>query len=99
MFVAMSSFTVANGMTEAVTDAFLHRPRQVEHAPGFVRMEVMSPLDCPDELWLLTFWHDEHSFQTWHHSPAHHDSHRGIPKGLKLMPRRTQLRFFRHVCS
>lgn len=99
MFVAMSSFVVANGMSDAVRDAFVNRPHLVEAAPGFVRMEVMTPLDCPDELWLLTYWRDEASFQSWHHSPAHHHSHRGIPKGLKLTPRQTQLRYFRQVCT
>ncbi|MEO8603997.1 MAG: antibiotic biosynthesis monooxygenase [bacterium] len=95
----MSTFVIANGMTEAVKAAFVHRPHLVEHAAGFVRMEVITPLDCPDEIWLLTYWSDEASFHTWHHSPAHHDSHRGIPKGLKLAPKQTRMRFFHQVCA
>lgn len=63
-FAVVSQFTVANGMTEAVKAAFRQRLRQVEHAPGFVRLDVLSPLDCPDEIWLLTFWRDEASFRS-----------------------------------
>jgi heme-degrading monooxygenase HmoA len=98
-FAVVSQFTVANGMTEAVKTAFRQRLRQVEHAPGFVRLEVLSPLDCPDELWLLTFWRDEASFRSWYRSHDYHQAHKGIPKGLKLVPGRTIIRHFEHVCS
>lgn len=98
-FAVVSQFTVANGMTEAVKTAFRQRLRQVERAPGFVRLDVLSPLDCPDEIWLLTFWRDEASFRTWHRSHDYHEAHKGIPRGLKLVPGRTLLRHFEHVCS
>jgi heme-degrading monooxygenase HmoA len=104
-FVAMSQFTVVNGgeggegMTERVKQAFLDRPHLVDGAPGFVRMEVISPLDAPDEIWLLTYWTDEESFRTWHHSHLYRDSHAGIPKGLKLDPKATRIRYFEHVAS
>jgi heme-degrading monooxygenase HmoA len=99
MFIALSQFTVANEMTEQVKDAFARRPHLVEDAPGFLRLEVISPLDNRDEIWLLTYWSDEESFKAWHHSPLYHDSHKGIPKGLKLVPRSVRLRFFEHVAS
>ncbi len=97
--MALSQFTVANGtdaagesnprvspMTEQVKQAFLDRPHLVDGEPGFVRMEVISPIDAPDEIWLLTYWTDEESFRTWHRSHLYRDSHQGIPKGLKLDP-------------
>jgi heme-degrading monooxygenase HmoA len=99
MFIALSQFTVANEMTEQVKDAFARRPHLVEDAPGFLRLEVISPLDNRDEIWLLTYWSDEESFKAWHHSHLYHDSHKGIPKGLKLVPRSVRLRFFEHVAS
>lgn len=98
-FAVVSQFTVANGMTEAVKTAFRQRLRQVEHAPGFVRLDVLSPLDCPAEIWLLTFWRDEASFRSWYRSHDYHQAHQGIPKGLKLVPGRTLIRHFEHVCS
>ena len=99
MFIALSTFGVANGMAVEVQQAFLHRPHLVDSVPGFVRMEVLCPLDNPAEVWLLTYWSDAQSYHTWHRSHAHHESHRGIPKGLKLVPRSAQRRFFAHLCS
>jgi heme-degrading monooxygenase HmoA len=98
-FAALSRFTVANGMEDAVKRAFRARPHLVDDVEGFVRMEVISPRDKPQELWLLTFWTDEHAFDEWHHGHLYHESHRGIPKGLKLVPRSTELLRFEHVCS
>jgi heme-degrading monooxygenase HmoA len=99
MFIALSQFTIANNMTEEVKAAFLNRPHLVEDAPGFLRLEVISPLDNRDEIWLLTYWRDEDSFKVWHHSHLYHDSHKGIPKGLKLVPKSVRLRFFEHISS
>jgi len=99
MFVALSKFTIANGMTEAVKTAFKNRPHLVDDSGGFLRMDVISPHDNPDEIWLLTYWQDETSYQRWHHSPAHQASHQGIPQGLKLIPKSSEIRNFEYVCS
>ncbi len=99
MFVALSKFTIANDMAGEVKEAFVSRPHLVEAAPGFVRLDVISPVDDPQEVWLLTYWQDEESFRVWHHGHLYHESHRGIPKGLKLVPRSASLRFFEHVAS
>jgi heme oxygenase (mycobilin-producing) len=98
-FVALSRFTVANGMEDEVKRAFVERPRRVEEAGGFLRLEVLSPLDDPREIWLLTYWQDEASYTAWHRSHLHHESHQEIPKGLKLDPKATQIRCFQHVCA
>ena len=98
-FVAMSRFKVANGsdMTDRVKNAF--RLHLVDDAQGFLRMDVISPLDDPDEIWLITYWCDEESFTTWHHSHHYRDSHKAIPKGLKLVRGSFKLRFFEHITS
>jgi heme oxygenase (mycobilin-producing) len=98
-FVALSRFVIANGMVADVKAAFRDRPHLVESASGYHRMEVISPLDHPAEIWLLTFWTDEASFRAWHHGPTYHESHRGIPKGLKLVPGETSIRHFELVGS
>ena len=98
-FVALSRFTVANGMEAEVRRAFANRPHLVDGTPGFVRMEVLAPLDDPREIWLLTYWSDEASFQEWHRGHLHKEAHKGIPRGLKLVPGRTEIRHFEHVCS
>ncbi len=97
-FVALSRFTVAR-MTNEVKQAFQQRPHCVENATGFVRMEVLSPCDAPDEIWLITYWDNEASYRTWHRSHLYQESHRGIPKGLRLVPSSVSIRFFEHIAS
>lgn len=99
MFVALSKFVIANDKAVEVKQAFQNRPHLVEAAAGFIRLEVISPCDDPQEIWLLTYWRDQASFKHWHHGHLYHESHRGIPKGLKLVPKSAQLRFFDHVAS
>lgn len=98
-FVALSRFVIANGMSQEVKTAFLERPHLVDEARGFLRMDVISPVDNPDEIWLLTYWTDEQSYESWHRSHTYRDSHKGIPKGLKLVPKSAEIRFFDHISS
>ena len=98
-FVALSKFVIANDMTASVKAAFRNRPHLVDAAAGYLRMEVLSPSERPEEIWLVTFWTDEGSFRAWHHSHLYHESHGGIPKGLKLVPGETEVRTFEHVAS
>ena len=98
-FVALSKFVIANDKTAEVKEAFRHRPHLVDEQPGFVRMEVFSPLDRPEEIWLVTYWRDAESFKLWHHSHLYHQSHQGIPKGLKLVPGEQQILRFEHIAS
>jgi heme-degrading monooxygenase HmoA len=98
-YASISRFRVANGMESDVADAFRERPHFVESAPGFVRMDVLSPAEDASEFWLVTYWADEESFRTWHRSHEYRDSHSYIPKGLKLDPSATELRGFRYVAS
>ena len=99
MFIAISQFTIANDKTDQVKEAFRNRPHLVDDAVGFVRMEVLSPRELPAEIWLVTYWESEQAFSAWHHSHLYRESHKGIPKGLKLIPTSVHLRFFDSVCS
>jgi len=99
VFVAMSRFRVANGATEAVKSAFRQRPHAVDESDGFLRMEVLSPQEDPDQIWLITHWRDRESFDAWHRSHAFREAHRGIPGGLRLERGATSLQFFELVCE
>jgi heme-degrading monooxygenase HmoA len=77
-----------------VRGAFRDRPHLVDAASGFLGMEVMSPLDGQAEIWLLTRWRDEQSYRLWHRGHDYHQSHRGIPKGLKLVPGSAKIQLF-----
>ncbi len=91
MVLVISRFKVANGMEQEVRQAFLARPRLVDDAPGFLGMEVFTDAEDSSAFYLVTRWTDSRSFRAWHGSEAHHQSHRGIPKGLKLAPGFTQV--------
>ena len=95
----MSRFAIANGMESEVREAFRARPRKVDSVDGFIRMEVLSPRDAPEEIWLLTYWRDEPSFHAWHRSHLYSESHAGIPRGLKLKPGSTSIRFLDHITA
>jgi heme-degrading monooxygenase HmoA len=99
MVAVLSKFTVVKGMAAQVKRAFIERPHLVENASGFLRLDVLSPCEHPEEIWLLTYWTDEHSYQAWHRSHTYHEAHKGIPKGLKLVPKSAEIRFFDHICS
>jgi heme oxygenase (mycobilin-producing) len=98
MITVLSRFVVANGMEAEVRDAFVNRPHLVENAPGFVRLEVLSPAEEPKEFWLFTYWETEQHFRDWHKHHLH-DSHKIIPKGLRLDARGTRVQVLHHVAS
>lgn len=99
MFVALSKFAIANDMAETVKQAFRDRPHSVDSAPGFVRLDVLSPEENPREIWLITYWSTRNDFDQWHSSHLYRESHRGIPKGLKVVPKSAGVTFFEHVTS
>lgn len=92
MVTVISRFRVANGMRAEVEAAFKHRPGLVDGVPGFRGIEIHSDVCDPDIFYLYTVWEELDNFQQWHKSAAHHESHCGIPKGLKLDPTFTQIR-------
>ncbi|WP_372896449.1 antibiotic biosynthesis monooxygenase, partial [Stieleria sp.] len=75
MHVVISQFVVANDKDEEVRQAFQNRPHLVDRAPGFRKMEVISPVDEPEKFWLMTYWDDVESFESWHRSHHYRDSH------------------------
>lgn len=99
MYVVVSQFVIANDKVEEVREAFRNRPHQVENAPGFIRMEVISPIDEPAAVWLMTFWENKNNFETWHRSHRYKESHVGIPARLKLVPGKNRITCFDHICS
>jgi heme-degrading monooxygenase HmoA len=94
MFVALSKFVVGNGMEAEVLEAFRNRPHEVDDAEGFVRMEVMTPRDHPEEFWLVTYWENEACWKSWYRSHAFKQAHTGMPKGLRLVPKSNEIRYF-----
>ena len=101
MFVVLSKFTVDNkdDMTGAVKRAYRERPHLVENAAGFVRLDVLSPIEHLDQIWLITYWTDQASFQQWFRTHPYKEAHQNIPAGLKLVSEQTEMLFFEHISS
>ena len=91
MVTVISRLRVRNGLDEEVRKAFLLRPRLAEKASGFCGFDILTDAADPAIFILITRWTDQASFQTWHRSDAHHQSHAFIPQGLKLDPSFTSL--------
>jgi heme-degrading monooxygenase HmoA len=98
MIAVISKFTIQNGMEAEVKNAFQNRPQLVEKAIGFLKMDVISPLDNPSEIQLITYWQSIEKFESWHKLHLK-SSHQLIPKGLKLVPHSWSLSYFEHVTS
>ncbi|RDV15361.1 antibiotic biosynthesis monooxygenase [Pontibacter diazotrophicus] len=96
MFIALSVFEVANGMEDEVKQAFVKRPHLVDDAAGFLEMKVLSPQDNGSEIWVMTYWEDDNSYNVWYKDHMK-EAHQGIPKGLKLVPGSMKVRFFDQV--
>jgi heme-degrading monooxygenase HmoA len=61
MFIARSTCTIANDMSEEVRAALKARTHLVDGKPGFAGMEFMRPLKNANEIWLVGRWTDEAS--------------------------------------
>lgn len=98
MIAIVSKFEIENGMEAQVKEAFRNRPGLVEQAKGFVKLDVLSPLHNPAEIHLITYWENENDFNHWHQNHLK-ESHKDIPKGLKLVSKSWELSKYEHVSS
>lgn len=99
MIIVLSKFEIANEMSPDVKNAFCSRPHVVDSTPGFIKLQVMSPKENGNEIWLMTYWETEEYFKQWHSSHGYHETHKGIPKGLKLVPQSVELKYFDFICD
>jgi len=99
MHIVISKFCVANDMSEEVLTAFLKRPHLVDNEPGFISIQVLRPVDNPNEFWLITHWENFDSWEQWYHGHKYKQSHHAIPKGLKLDPSKTKIQHFDLIAS
>ena len=97
MIVVLSRFRIANSLEAEVTQAFRHRPHLVDEAPGFLGLETFVEEQDECMFHLLTRWTDFESYRRWHTSASHRDSHKHMPKGLKLDAAFTQVLYLKKV--
>lgn len=99
MILVESRFRVANDMHDSVRSAFVQRPGLVDDVIGFLGMDVYQASDDARVFHLITRWTDRDSYDAWHRSDAHRESHALIPRGLKLDASFTRLTLMDRVES
>lgn len=80
-FVTVSGIAVPLRGAQALEDAMRGRIGLVEDEPGFDGLQVWRPTRAGDPYRMVTWWHDEQSFQDYMRSRAHHASHARTPGG------------------
>ena len=75
MIVAINTIKIKSGHAGEVAERFKN-PKGVQHAPGFVRMELLiEALEEHDELKVCTTWESREAFDGWVNSDAFKQAH------------------------
>ncbi|RED61959.1 antibiotic biosynthesis monooxygenase [Cohnella phaseoli] len=75
MIVAINTIRIKSGHVGEVAERFKN-PKGVQHAPGFIRMELLSEsLEEHDELKVCTTWENREAFDGWVNSDAFKQAH------------------------
>jgi heme-degrading monooxygenase HmoA len=78
-FVVASELAVDPVGAGALEGAFRQRLGEVEHNPGFQRLEVWRDHKTDGAYLMVTWWDDEQAFRSYMRSQAHKTSHARIP--------------------
>lgn len=65
----------------------------------FVVVNGVCPLDRPQQIGLVPRWRCADDRRDWQRVHSYRESHRSIPKGLKLFGRETPVREFEALCE
>lgn len=65
MFVVTNRVPVVDTYRDQFEERFRQRAGQVEKQPGFIRMEIMRPVDDESPYLVMTTWKDEDAFNNW----------------------------------
>ena len=65
MFVVTNRVPVETDWRDKFEERFRQRAGQVDKQPGFLRMEIMRPVDDNTPYLVMTVWRDEQAFRDW----------------------------------
>lgn len=74
-YVAINVLTVPEGAGATLEERFAGRAGMVEKAPGFVRFELLRPVEGTSDYLVLTHWEDQSAFTAWKESMAFGQGH------------------------
>lgn len=80
-YVVANRVPVKTDFREQFEERFRHRAGEVEKQPGFVRMEILRPVDENGVYVVLTHWKNREAFHQWMRSDDFKASHQNpLPK-------------------
>ena len=91
MYVSLSRLRIEPERADELLAAFRRRLRLVDHAVGFVDLQVWQSDRDPGEIVMVSRWHDRESFKRYMRSEAHRRSHERIDPELQRLIRLERL--------
>lgn len=82
LYVSMSRLRVTPDRVGELVTAFRRRAHLVDHAPGFVDLEVWCSDRVPGEVIMVSRWRDRAAFREYMRSGEHAASHARIDPDL-----------------
>lgn len=83
MYVSMSRLEIPADRAAELITAFQNRAGLVDHAHGFVDLQVWQSDKDPGEILMISRWSDKQAFTSYMRSEEHKTSHQRIAPGLK----------------
>ena len=81
MYVITNRVPVAEAYRDEFEKRFRNRAGQIDQQDGFLRMEVLRPLDDGGCYLVVTMWESEHAFRNWIKSEDFEIAHKNpLPK-------------------
>lgn len=77
MFVMMNRMQVPPKWQEHFEEIFKDRKRAVDRRPGFIRAEILRPLEG-DTYIVMTYWKSKGDFEGWVGSPEYREGHQRV---------------------
>jgi heme oxygenase (mycobilin-producing) len=65
MYIVANRVPVAPSWREQFEERFRTRAGQIDQQPGFVRLQVLRPVDAASPYVVLTTWRDKATFEAW----------------------------------
>ena len=87
----MKRMAANRSVVESIRRSLDGHPQLHGRPDGFVRLEMIRPMDATDQIWLMTYWRDRDSYLAWSgvESPPPH----------RPLPASDGVQYFEHLAS
>lgn len=75
MYVVMNRIPVNTPYREQFEERFTNRAKEVDLMPGFIRNQLLRPVQANDPYIVLTYWQSQADFENWVNSDAFKKGH------------------------